>query len=160
MEVGEISKGRFAARVPTLISGHAVLEKIAKAMLRARDALQAEFARLRRAMLSITWENEVCRQLMSLPGVGALIAVTFTSAADDPERPARSRAVRAHFGLSPKNYQSGETDTAEAVSRASDPMVRTALYEGVYIVLTRALRFSALKRWPETSSVMKVLQIA
>ena len=36
---------------------------------------------------------------MTVPGVGALIAVTFTSAVDDPERFARSKAVRAHFGL-------------------------------------------------------------
>jgi hypothetical protein len=33
------------------------------------------------------------------------------------------------------------------VSRVGDPMVRTALYEGAHILLTRAVRFSALKRW-------------
>lgn len=97
LKVGEISKGQFAARVRMLTAGHAMLEKIAEAMLRAREALQTEFARLHRAMLSIARENEVCRRLMSVPCVGALIAVTFTSAVDDPERFARSRAVGAHF---------------------------------------------------------------
>src|SRR3954465_14069313 len=52
----------------------------------------------------------VCRRLMSVPGVGALVAITFTSAVDEPGRFARSRAVGAHFGLTPKKYQSGETD--------------------------------------------------
>jgi transposase len=98
-------------------------------------------------MLTIARENEVCRRLMTVPGVGALIAVTFTSAVDDPERFARSRAVGAHFGLTPKKYQSGETDITGAVSRGGDPMVRTALDEGAHILLTRAVRFSALKRW-------------
>jgi transposase len=121
LKVGEISKGQFATRVRTLTAGHEMLEKIAEAMLRARDALQAEFARLHRAMLSIARENEVCRRLMSVPGVGALIAVTFTSAVDDPERFARSRAVGAHFGLTVKKYQSGETDITGAVSRVGDP---------------------------------------
>jgi transposase len=85
--------------------------------------------------------------LTSVPGVGALIAVTFTSAVDDPERFSRSRAVGAHFGLTPKKYQSGETDITGAVNRVGDPMVRTALYEGAHILLTRAVRLSALKRW-------------
>jgi transposase len=116
-------------------------------MLRGREALQTEFARLHRAMLAIARENEVCRRLMTVPGVGALIAVTFTAAVDRPERFARSRAVGAHFGLTPKKYQSGETDITGAVSRVGDPTVRTALYEGAHILLTRAVRFSALKRW-------------
>src|SRR5215216_6590208 len=121
LKVGEISKGQFAARVHMLTSGHPMLEKIAEAMLRARDALQTEFARLHRAMLAIARKNEVCRRLMSVPGVGALIAVTFTSAVDNPERFSRSRAVGAHFGLTPKKYQSGETDITGAVSRVGDP---------------------------------------
>jgi transposase len=73
--------------------------------------------------------------------------VTFTSGVDAPERFARSRAVGAHFGLTPKKYQSGETDITGAVSRVGDVMVRTALYEAAHIMLTRAVRFSTLKRW-------------
>jgi len=147
LKVGEISKGQFAARVRTLVAGHMMLERIAEAMLQARDALRTEFGKLHRAMLAIVRGDEVCRRLMTVPGVGALIAVTFTSAVDDPQRFARSRAVGAHFGLTPRKYQSGETDITGAVSRVGDAMVRTALYEGAHILLTRAVRFSALKRW-------------
>jgi len=147
LKVGEISKGQFAARVRTLVAGHMMLERIAEAMLRAREALQAEFGKLHRAMLAIVRGDEVCRRLMTVPGIGALIAVTFTSAVDRPARFSHSRAVGAHFGLTPKRYQSGETDITGAVSRVGDPMVRTALYEGAHIMLTRAVRFSALKHW-------------
>jgi transposase len=86
LKVGEVSKGQFAARVRTLTAGHQMLEKIAEAMLRAREALQTEFARLHRAMLAIARDDTVCRRLMTVPGVGALIAVTFTAAVDQPER--------------------------------------------------------------------------
>lgn len=110
LKVGEISKGQFAARVRTLVAGHVMLERIAEAMLQAREALRVEFARLHRAMLTIVRGNEVCRQLMTVPGVGALIAATFTSGVDDPARFARSKGVGAHFGLTPRKYQSGETD--------------------------------------------------
>ena len=147
LKVGEISKGQFAARVRTLVFGHMMLERIAEAMLQARDALRTEFGKLHRVMLAIARGDEVCRRLMTVPGVGALIAVTFTSAVDDPQRFARSKAVGAHFGLTPRKYQSGETDITGAVSRVGDAIVRMALYEGAHILLTRAVRFSALKHW-------------
>jgi len=116
-------------------------------MLEAREALRREFHVLHRAVLAIVREDAVCRRLMTVPGVGALVAVTFTSAVDDPARFRRSRAVGAHFGLTPKKYQSGETDVTGGISKAGDAMVRTALYEAANVMLTRAGRFSTLKRW-------------
>lgn len=118
LKVGEISKGQFAARVRTLVADHTMLERVAEAMLSAREALRTEFGRLHRAMLAIVRGDEVCRRLMTVPGVGALIAITFTSGVDDPERFARSKAVGAHFGLTTRKYQSGETDVTGAVSQA------------------------------------------
>ena len=147
LKVGEISKGQYAARVRSLVEGHTMLEQIAEAMLQAREALRTQFSKLHRAMLAIVRADEVCRRLMTVPGVGALVAVTFTSGVDAPERFSRSKAVGAHFGLTPKKYQSGETDITGAVSRVGDVMVRTALYEAAHILLTRAVRFSTLKRW-------------
>ncbi len=84
---------------------------------------------------------------MTVPGVSALVAITFTSAVDDPTRFGRSRAVGAHFGLTPKKYQSGETDVTGGISKVGDAMVRTALYEAANVMLTRASKFSTLKRW-------------
>ena len=75
------------------------------------------------------------------------MAVTFTSAVDDPGRFGRSRAVGAHFGLTPKKYQSGETDVTGSIGKVGDAMVRTALYEAADVMLTRVGRFSTLKRW-------------
>jgi len=147
LKVGAISKGQFAARVRTLVAGHTMLERIAEAMLQAREALRVEFGKLHKAMLAIVRADAVCRRLMTVPGVGALVAVTFTSGVDAPERFARSKGVGAHFGLTPRKHQSGETDITGAVSRVGDVMVRTALYEAAHILLTRAVRFSALKRW-------------
>jgi transposase len=147
LKLGEVSKGRFAARVRDLAAGHPVLEPIAEVMLRARDALRQEFAKLHRAMLTIVRTDPICRQLMTVPGVGAVIAVTFTSAVDDPRRFAKSAALGAHFGLTPKKYQSGERDVTGAISKTGDGLVRAALYEAAHIMLTRTVRFSALKHW-------------
>src|SRR4051794_38713571 len=110
LKVGEVSRGRFAARARELVAGQPMLERVVEPMLRAREALGAEYQVLHRALPAIVRENAVCRRLMTVPGVGALVAVTFASAIDDPARFRRSRAVGAHFGLTPKKYQSGETD--------------------------------------------------
>src|SRR5215217_7616182 len=98
-------------------------------------------------MLAIVREHEVCRRLMTVPGVGAVVALTFVAAVDDPTRFRRSKDVGAHFGLTPKRYQSGETDVVGGISKCGDAMVRTALYEAANAVLSRPTRFSALKRW-------------
>jgi transposase len=84
---------------------------------------------------------------MTVPGVGALVAITFKTAVDDPGRFRTAKAVGAHFGLTPKRYQSGETDVTGGISKVGDAAVRTALYEAANAMLTRTGRVSALKRW-------------
>lgn len=147
LKVGEVSKAKFAARIRELAAGHEMLETVTGAMLTAREGLLAEFMRLHRRMLVIVRADAVCRRLMTAPGVGALVSITFRTAVDDPGRFGSSKAVGAHFGLTPKRYQSGETDVIGGTSKCGDAMVRTALYEAANAVLSRPTRFSALKRW-------------
>jgi transposase len=147
LKVGLVSKGQFEARVRQLIAGHAMLEQVIEPMLRARGALRTEHAKLHRQMLAIVRGDAVCRRLMTVPGVGALVAITFKSAIDDPARFTSSKAVGAHFGLTPRKYQSGETDVTGSISKVGDALVRTALFEAAHIMLTRTSRFSSLKRW-------------
>jgi transposase len=147
LKVGQVSKGRFAARIRELIAGQPMLERVIEPLLRAREALRSEYHVLHRAVLAIVRADGTCRRLMTVPGVGALVAITFTSAVDDPARFRRSCMVGAHFGLTPKRYQSGETDVTGGISKVGDALVRTALYEAANVMLTRAGRFSSLKRW-------------
>jgi transposase len=147
LKVGEVSKGRFVARIRELMAGQPMLERVIEPMLRACEALRQEFQALHRAMLGIVRTDGTCRRLMTVPGVGAVVAITFTSAIDDPARFRRSCMVGAHFGLTPKKYQSGETDVTGGISKVGDAMVRTVLYEAAHVMLTRTSRFSTLKRW-------------
>ena len=84
---------------------------------------------------------------MTTPGVGVLVALTFVAAVDAPERFRSSRAVGPHFGLTPKKYQSGETDQSGRISKIGDGSARTALYEAAKVILTRPVKGSDLKRW-------------
>src|SRR3712207_745004 len=82
LKVGEVSKGKFAARIRELAAGHEMLEAVTGAMLAAREGLLAEFMRLHRRMLTIARADAVCRRLMTAPGVGALVSITFRTAVD------------------------------------------------------------------------------
>lgn len=84
---------------------------------------------------------------MSTLGVGALVALTYRSAIEDPTRFGKSSTVGAYLGLTYKKYQSGETDRDGSVSKVGEVMVRTALFEAAHIMLTRAMQFFSLKRW-------------
>ena len=122
------------------MTGQPTLERIAEAMLSARTALKAAYAKLHKAVLAIVREDVICRRLMTAPGVGPLVAVTFKSALDDPTRITKSKAVGALFGLTPKKYQSGEKDVTGGITRAGDKMVRTTLYETANVLLSRITR--------------------
>jgi transposase len=147
LKVGAVSRGRFEARILELVDGHAMLETVIGSMLTVRAALQLEFARLHRTILGLVRADPVCRQLMSVPGVGAIVAITFRSGVDDPARFRRSRDLGPHFGLTPRKYQSGERDVTGSISKVGDRMVRTALYEAASVMLTRTVRMSPLKSW-------------
>ena len=113
----------------------------------ARDALGAQLRALEKRLRDQAREDERARLLMTTPGVGAIVALTFVAAVDDPARFRSSKAVGAHFGLTPRRYQSGETDVTGRISKIGDGGVRTLLYEAANIVLTRPVKGSALKSW-------------
>jgi transposase len=84
---------------------------------------------------------------MTVPGVGPVVAITYKTAIDDPERFHKSKDVGPYFGLTPSRYQSGEVDRTGQISKVGDEMVRTALFEAANTMLSRVTRFSALKAW-------------
>jgi transposase len=147
LKVGPTTPKRFAGRIRELVAGQATLEAIAAAMLAAHEVLLREFNGFERRMRTMARMDARARLLMSAPGVGAIVALTYVSAIDDPARFKSSKAVGAHFGLTPKKYQSGETDFTGRISKIGDASVRTALYEAAHVMLVRAVKGSGLKSW-------------
>src|SRR5689334_6555371 len=84
---------------------------------------------------------------MTAPGVSAIVALTFRSTIDDPKRFRSSRSLGAFLGLTPKRYQSGETDRVSAISKVGDPAARVPLFEVAHVLLTRVGKWSTLKAW-------------
>ena len=98
-------------------------------------------------MLAIVRDDDVCRRLMTVPGVGPVVALTFRVTVDAPGRFRNSKAVGAVFGLTPSKYQSGEINRTGGISRRGDEMMRMMLYEAAQVMLTRTIKWSWLKAW-------------
>ncbi|HZZ67358.1 MAG TPA: IS110 family transposase [Phenylobacterium sp.] len=152
LKLGEVSAKAYESRVRTLTEGHPVLAALAEAMLGARAALRLQFAVLHRQVLAAARASQRTKLLMTAPGVGAVVALDYASAIDDPSRFASSRRVGAYFGLTQRRYQSGETDRTGRISRLGDKRVRASLYEAAHVILTRVTKPSSLRAWGQAQT--------
>jgi transposase len=147
LKVGKTPASRFAQRVRELALGHLSLEAVTEALLSIREVLLREFKSLEKRVRMMARHNDQARLLMSTTGVGAVISLTYVSAIDDPARFASSKAVGAHYGITPKKYKSGETEYDGRISKIGDANVRRALWQAAHVMLTRPVKGSALKNW-------------
>jgi transposase len=148
LKVGKITPTNFAGRIEALVKGHPNLQTIGESLLRARAVLLAEFNGFEKRVRAMSRLHAQARLLMSTPAVGPIISLTFACAIDDPARFTSSKQAGPHFGLTPKKYQSGETDYTGCISKLGDASAREALYEAAHIMLTKPIKgCSALKSW-------------
>jgi transposase len=147
LKVGATTPRTFAARIEELVTQHPTLGMIADALLAARAVLAGQLQGLERWIRRLARDDARARLLMSTPGVGSIVALTYVAAIDDPGRFRSSKAAGAHFGLTPKKYQSGETDVSGRISKVGDTGVRAALYEAAHVILARPVKGSTLKSW-------------
>lgn len=148
LKIGKTTRARFADRVAGLVRGHAHLEAIAAALLRARAALLAEFEGLEKRVRRMAALDAKAKLLGSTPAVGPIVSLTFASAIDDPSCFRSAKQAGPLFGLTPKKHQSGETDYSGRISKRGDASVREALYEAAHLILTRPIKGCArLKSW-------------
>jgi transposase len=148
LKVGRTTPKRFAGRIKELVTGHSTLEVLAAALLAAHDVLLREFNGLERRVRIMARSTARARLLMSTPAVGPIVALTYSAAIDDPARFKSSKTAGAHFGLTPKKYQSGTIDRSGRISKIGDAAVREALYQAAHVMLTKPVKgCTELKSW-------------
>jgi transposase len=147
LKVGETTSTRFAQRIRELVLDHPSLQIIADSLLAVHGVLLREFKAFEKRLRIMARSDTQAKLLMTTPGVGAIISLTVASGIDDPGRFKSSKRVGAHFGMTPRKYQSGATDITGRISKIGDKGVRTALYQAAHVMLTRAVKGSALKSW-------------
>jgi transposase len=148
LKVGPTTPKQFEGRIRELVAGHPSLQVIADALLAVHAVLLREFNGFEKRVRSMARSDRQAKLLMSTPAVGPIVALTYAAAVDDPTRFKSSKTAGAHFGLTPKKYQSGETDYSGRISKIGDAAVREALYQAAHIMLTKPLKgCSELKSW-------------
>lgn len=144
---GTLKHGAFDDLVRPIIEEHGLMVDSLIPLLDARLMLYQTYLKLDAQVTAMARKDEVCQRLMTVPGVGAITALTFKAGVDDPSRFKRSRTVAAHFGLTPKRFQSGELDNPGHISRAGDADVRSALYIAAHSLVIRSEKWTYLKAW-------------
>ncbi|WP_295537285.1 transposase [uncultured Thioclava sp.] len=140
-----VQHGGFDGLVRPMIEMDKILAHAIIPLLDARLVLYQHFLELdRRVKRAAAWD-EVCLRMMTVPGVGPIAALTFKAAVDDPACFKKSRTVAAHFGPTPRRFQSGEHDTPDRISKAGDRDVRATLYAAANALLMRTMAGSQIK---------------
>ncbi|MBB5055048.1 transposase [Afipia massiliensis] len=147
LKVGMVGTVKFEARIQELVANLPDLVVLVEPLLIVRRVLREQIGILHRRLLTIVRDDDVCRRLMSIPGVGPVVALTYRVTVDVSARFRNSKAVGAVFGLTPSKHQSGEINRTGAISRCGDEMMRMMLYEAAQVMLLRSVKWSWLKAW-------------
>jgi transposase len=143
--IGKCGRGQIGQRAQELSKGQPGIDGVVASMVAVRDSLLEQIIVCDRAIRRLAKKDDTARRLMTVPGVGPVVALAYISVIDDPKRFTHARDVGAYLGLTPKRYQSGEVDLAGRISKCGDGFARTCLYEAAGVLLTRVERWSPRK---------------
>ena len=127
LKVGMVGMAKFETRIKELVENLPDLAMLVEPLLIVRRVLREQIGILHRRLLAVVREDDVCRRLMTVPGVGPVVALTFRVTVDVPARFRNSKSVGAAFGLTPSKYQSGESERTGGISRCGDERARASL---------------------------------
>jgi transposase len=147
LKVGVVGATKFETRIKELVENLPDLVVLVEPLLIVRRVLHEQIDILHRRLLAVVRNDDVCRRLMTIPGVGPVVALTYRVTVDVPARFKNSKAVGVAFGLTPARYQSGESDRTGGISRCGDEMMRMMLYEAAQTMLVVSTKWSWLKAW-------------
>ena len=141
------NRAGFRDQVRAVTAGDPVLEVVAASFIVAHEAICRECAAIEKQLVTLARRSALARRLMTVPGVGPIVALSFMATIDDAARFGKSSQVGAYLGLTPRRHQSGEVDHSGRVSKCGDTAMRALLVEAASSLMVRVKRFSPLKAW-------------
>lgn len=147
LKTGAVSTSKFEARIKELLSDEGDLMSYMQPLLRIRNVILEECGELDLKIQTIAKNSELCKRLMTIPGVGVLTAMMFVCTIDNPYRFNKSANIGVHIGLTPRKYASGEVDYNGRITKCGDRMLRSHLYEAAQVLLRRTAKKTQLKEW-------------
>ena len=141
------NRAGFREQVQAVVEGDPVLEVVAASFIVVHEAVCTECAALEEELVALARGSALARRLMTVPGVGPIVALSFIATIDDAARFGKSSQVGAYLGLTPRRYQSGEVDHSGRISKCGDAAMRALLVEAASTLIAKVKRFSPLKAW-------------
>src|SRR5471032_3308617 len=110
LKVGMVGTVKFEARIKELVENLPDLAVLVEPMLVVRRVLREQIGILHRRLLAIVRNDEVCRRLMTVPGVGPVVTVTWRASVEVPARPTWTYGGGGARRRWRDRYQSGESE--------------------------------------------------
>lgn len=80
-------------------------------------------------------DHEVCRRLMTVPGIGPVTALRFVAAIDEPGRFSTAHRVQSYLGLTPGEHSSSERERRTGITKAGPMELRRTLVQAAWVVM-------------------------
>jgi transposase len=110
--------------------------------------LQSQIDEVDLVIMKAASEHEACQRLMSIPGIGPVIATAIVSAIGNGTEFRRGRGFSAWLGLVPKQYSTGGKQKLLGISKRGNGYLRRLLVNGSRAVLQcREKQSSGLRAW-------------
>jgi len=137
IRLGIVRKGRsrrdFRDQLNEIVSGDPILEAVFASLIKVHEVVCLKTTDLESEIQAYARNCALARRLTSVPGVGPIVALSFIATIDDATRFRRAVDVGAYLGLTPRRYQSGESDWSGRISKRGDRGMRKLLYEAANI---------------------------
>ena len=113
----------------------ATVRLILESTRREAELLEEEIERITAEIHRWALGNETARRLMSLPGVGPVVAAALVAYVGEPSRFRRAKQVVRYAGLDPRLHQSGEQDRRGRIRKNGPPLLRKLLIQAAYPIV-------------------------
>jgi len=148
IRLGDVGNKSFTRTVHTFYVEMPLTARLAiDSLLTLFEETSREIDRLDQELNKLCKDDALVGLLTTAPGVGKIVALSFKSSIGDPGRFKNSASVGAYYGMSPRQYSSGETVRQGRISKCGDSYVRHLLVEAATVLLTRTKKWSSLKAW-------------
>ena len=101
------------------------------------EAIESRIERLDERLRTLCREDKTCRRLMTLPGVGPIVATALAASIGDPRQFQSGREMAAWIGLVPRQYSTGGKSRLAGVGRRANHYLRRQLVHGARAVALR-----------------------
>jgi transposase len=131
---------RFVAQAPAAVADaelSTLAREIFSDLLNRIDELNSRLEKLDRQLVAICRENDACRRLTKLPGVGPVIATALVAAVDDGRHFRSGRELAAWIGLVPRQYTTGGKPRLGGIGRRANHYLRRQMIHGARAVIIR-----------------------